>query len=238
MKRDLLRAVLSTTIALGVLATAVACSDDSPPHPSDQIPYEGGAESSSEEDATAPADAIAPDGQKPDGGANFKRFFVTRKTFTGVKFGISAAPDGVTAADQRCQGAADVTGLGGKWVAWLSSPGVNAIDRIPDVGPWKNVKGTVVAFASKAAIASGPGYSLPSSDETGTAIPDHGSNGSELSFPVWTGTGKDLAVAKDTCDGWTDGNAFGMAGNPFYDWTAHYPGKPCLIEAHLYCFEK
>lgn len=184
-------------------------------------------------------------GEKSDGAApadeagTFKRVFVTRGTFTGVKFGIDAASDGPTAADQRCQGAADKAGLGGKWVAWLSMKSggtvVNAIDRIPDVGPWKNVKGTLVAFASKAAIADGPGYNLAAYDEYGANIPSLPDT--NLKLYVWTGTTDKFAAADNDCGGWTDVNEFGTTGNPYFQWTqSDFP--PCVAQGHLYCFEK
>ena len=37
---------------------------------------------------------------------------------------------GLSGADQKCQEAADVAGLGGTWVAWLSDSTHNARDRI------------------------------------------------------------------------------------------------------------
>ena len=39
---------------------------------------------------------------------------------------------GLSGADAKCQQAANATGLGGTWVAWLSDSTHNAKDRIPD----------------------------------------------------------------------------------------------------------
>jgi hypothetical protein len=55
---------------------------------------------------------------------------------------------GIEGADTHCQKLADQAGAGGKiWHAYLSTQGPNAVnakDRIGR-GPWKNLKGTVVA---------------------------------------------------------------------------------------------
>lgn len=235
------RYLIATALTVASIGI-VACSSTGESTTVNPTPNEGASDAGDTNELDA-GDLGA--GEKRDGAApgdeagTFKRVFVTRGTFTGVKFGIESASDGPTAADQRCQGAADKAGLGGKWVAWLSTKSggtvVNAIDRIPDVGPWKNVKGTFVAFASKAAIADGPGYNLATSDEYGSAIdplPD-----TNLKLYVWTGTTDKLAAGNDDCGGWTDGNKFGTSGNPFYQWTqSDFP--PCLTQGHLYCFEK
>jgi hypothetical protein len=70
-------------------------------------------------------------------------FFVT-----SVGSGNGANLGGLAGADKHCQDLAAAAGAGGHtWHAYLSTQGagaVNARDRIGS-GPWKNVKGTVVA---------------------------------------------------------------------------------------------
>jgi len=79
----------------------------------------------------------------PQSGASF---FVTSKGGgNGADFG------GLTGADKHCQTLATAAGLGDRtWRAYLSAsaagstPAVNARDRI-GTGPWRNVKGVVIA---------------------------------------------------------------------------------------------
>ena len=79
----------------------------------------------------------------PQSGASF---FVTSKGG-----GNGADLGGLAGADKHCQALADAAGLSGRtWHAYLSTqasgstPAVNARDRI-GTGPWRNVKGVVIA---------------------------------------------------------------------------------------------
>ena len=65
---------------------------------------------------------------------------------TSVGSGDGAKLGGLTGADAHCQSLAAAVGAGGKtWRAYLSTTdGTNARDRIGS-GPWRNIKGVVVA---------------------------------------------------------------------------------------------
>lgn len=125
------------------------------------------------------------------GAAAQKKVFVTSETSGGNLGGLSGA-------DATCQQHAANAGLGGTWVAWLSSSTSHAIDRLTGDGPWVRLDGEPV-FANKAAIADQ--FGKPDNglwlDESGTWLP---------SDRIWTGTGIGGRFAEsigDSCQGWT-----------------------------------
>lgn len=108
-----------------------------------------------------------------------KRIFITSKITTGGLGGLEGA-------DAFCQSAASEAGLGGTWVAWLSSSTVNAIDRIEDVGPWYLVDGKTLIFKDKNSMISSNPEAPISLDEYGKPIGD-----GKYDVYYWTGTGAD-----------------------------------------------
>src|SRR5688572_3513455 len=50
---------------------------------------------------------------------------------------------GKASADAICQTLADAAGLGGTYVAWLSTSDQNAIDHVQGPGPWYRVDGAL-----------------------------------------------------------------------------------------------
>ena len=162
---------------------------------------------------------------------------------------------GLAGGDRICNDDAASAGLPGTYVAWLSTAGVNAIDRIAIDGPWLDPQyseeGAVEVFASRADIAAGnvenpigsPGRSAP----TMYAMPG-----------AWTGTTNRGQGTGIDCNAWTstgvvpDPPAKGNFGEFTIDipwnvsWSAlavDEPGYPpagpddCSYAKHLYCFQ-
>lgn len=171
-----------------------------------------------------------------DGGVDAppgKRFFTTSAIYDGQGVG------GLAGADAKCNLAALSGDLGGTWVAWLSDSTTDAIDRIPDVGPWYLVNGYTLVFAAKSQLVGHPLAHLPV-DELGDVLSQEEGQGRF----VWTGT-----VAGGTrgasCADWTDATIgeTGAAGDlSFIDerWTdGEQPAQEsCNLLHHLYCFEQ
>jgi hypothetical protein len=139
---------------------------------------------------------------------------------------------GIAGADAKCASLAHAAGLGGTWVAWLSSSengGIDANDRIMSSEGWYLVTGKLVA--------SSRGLLLADSLEHGI---DRDENGNFVqSQPVWTGTRRGI-LAGPTCNGWRASSAtFGTIGRTNAigtEWTAE-DVEDCASELRLYCFE-
>jgi hypothetical protein len=164
----------------------------------------------------------------------YRTVFVTSDTDNGIM-------DGVVGADARCAAAATRGKLGpGPWVAWLSAPGVNAINRITFDGPYRLVNGGQVV-SGKAQLASGNitvGIDLDEVGKTPTGEPW-----------VWTGTRPNGEGKPDTnCSNWSTNNlaifgTVGTMGRSDSKWTNNdgpgggFPDFGCQTLGHLYCFE-
>ena len=159
------------------------------------------------------------------------RVFVTKETFE-PDFG------GVRRGDFLCKRAAWNAGLGGKWVAWLSSSSLDAKDKIAD-GIYTRLDGAAVA-RNKADLLDGTILNPIKIDEHGDLIQV---NNPEDKF-VWTGTEENGEVSSEgTCDNWKNkGNDVGAVGNlelTGEGWSGGTPGQAdsCDNQFHLYCFE-
>jgi hypothetical protein len=186
-----------------------------------------------------PVDAATGDGEADavpgpiDGGADLmpiagKRLFVTSALYPG-KLG------GLTGADDLCAAAATAASLGGTWVAWLSAPDVDAIERIAGNGPWQRLDGAV-AFSGRAALESAPAVPL--------SIDEHGASVTPPSAaPVWTATLQGgVRDQEHNCSNWTQDSSLhdatvGDAGDTAR-WTATGALRACSETARLYCFEQ
>jgi hypothetical protein len=168
------------------------------------------------------ADAGPP---RPNGG----RFvFVTSTTSNGNLGGLAGA-------DTRCNQLAQAAGLGGTWVAWLSTGaagggGVRAIDRVTSAGPWYLLDGQLAA-AGKASLSSDQLAHGIDRNEKGAAVGVQG---------VWTGTRAGAAFFGQ-CGGWvatTPGmpGTIGITDGVDQSWSSSNP-DPCNATHHLYCFE-
>ena len=193
----------------------------------------------------------------PQSGAGF---FVTSKGGgKGADFG------GLAGADKHCQALATAAGLGDKsWRAYLSTqaaggtPAVNAKDRI-GTGPWKNVKGVVIATNVDELHANNNLTKQTALTESGAVVNGRGDTPNQ--HDVLTGTqpnGMAFTVADDkTCGNWTksgDGSAIvghidrqGLPTSPIAEatsWNSSHPSAGCsdaaLVKTGgaglLYCF--
>jgi hypothetical protein len=160
-----------------------------------------------------------------------KRIFITHDRFTGTL----ANGGGLSGADQTCTLAAQAASLGGSWKAWASTSTANAIDRIVDVGPWFDLKGTKI-FANKDGLKTMP--------LTGLWYDEHGVG--LASDDIWTGTNYGGAFStiptEQACSDWTsasmqDGARIGQVGMPGANWTA-FASTTCDQLAHLICIEQ
>jgi hypothetical protein len=133
-------------------------------------------------------------------------FFVTSANpGKGADFG------GIAGADRYCQALAGAVGAGGRtWRAYLSTtaaggaPAVNARDRIGS-GPWRNVKGDVVAANVEELHGTNKLSKQTSLTEKGDVV--SGSGDPVNTHDILTGSspdGKASAATNDTtCGNWT-----------------------------------
>jgi len=182
-------------------------------------------------------------------------FFVT----SGV--GRSGDTGGLAGADQLCQSLAQAVGAGAKtWHAYLSTQGdgaVNARDRIGQ-GPWKNVKGIVIA--NNVAELHGNNNLTKQTALTEKGAMAAGVGDDPVTHDVLTGSQPDGTAFTDaadhTCGNWskngTDGSA--MLGHsdrtglrddaPSHSWNSSHPSRGCSVQGlastggagRLYCF--
>jgi hypothetical protein len=136
-------------------------------------------------DLVAPDDALAPDAEPPmpdslsDGSVSAG---ARRRIFHHLSGNLGQIPDStdprpaVEVADELCAQGAARGKLGGSWRAWLSASGVDAIDRIEDVGPWYRLDRETMLFENKAQLGTGP---LAPIAPPGSVRADR---------PFWTGT--------------------------------------------------
>jgi hypothetical protein len=161
-------------------------------------------------------------------------FFVT-----SIGIGKGADLGGLDGADRHCQQMAASVGAGVKtWHAYLSTQGagaVNARDRIGK-GPWKNVKGVVIAM-SVADLHSANSKLSKQNDlsEKGEVINGYGDKPNQ--HDILTGSQSDgtaFPAGKDmTCGNWTsstDGSA--MLGHSDLNGPATLPTAKSWNAAH------
>ena len=193
----------------------------------------------------------------PQSGASF--FVTSQGSGKGADFG------GLAGADKHCQTLAAAAGLGDKtWRAYLSAsaegstPAVNARDRI-GTGPWRNVKGVVVATSVDELHADNNLTKQTSLTEKGAVVNGRGDTPNK--HDVLTGTqpnGTAFSGTDDkTCGNWTksgEGSAIvghidrdGLPQDPVAvrtSWNSSHATKGCsdaaLISTGgaglLYCF--
>jgi hypothetical protein len=163
-------------------------------------------------------------------------FFVTSKgAGKGADFG------GLVGADKYCQSLAADAGLGSKtWRAYLSTqasgstPAVNAKDRI-GTGPWRNVKGVVIATNVNELHGDNNLTKQTALTEKGTVVNGRGDTPNQ--HDVLTGTqpnGTAFAVTDDkTCGNWTkSGEGSAIVGHSDRSGNAPPPDGPSWNSAH------
>jgi hypothetical protein len=153
-------------------------------------------------------------------------------------FGTSESYDPSTlsplsVADANCNASAAAAGLPGTYVAWISTTGLSAKDRIPTTARgWVRPDG--MPFGDRLTdILARKVYYPPRIDASGQST-------DSLGAPVATGTdGSGSAVAGANCKAWTSPAAGDMyqAGEPENStWTDGGPWGQCSQKARLYCF--
>jgi hypothetical protein len=177
-----------------------------------------------------------------------KRVFVTFNEYDGDLKTAGNGATGIEGADNLCALAAASVNLKGVWRAWISTTTVDAIDRIPEVGPWYDLYGgpgsverAHTVFNNKANLQTGPLYPIRY-DERGNEI-----QSSDVD-EVWTGTAgngrKSNTNGGDAnCGDWLSGGPGaprdGLAGSSLgigKTWTDQYL-LPCSRLAKLICIE-
>ncbi len=170
------------------------------------------------------------------------RVFVTSTFYQPFQLGYVSVPG----YDSKCQQLATTAGLGGNWVAWLSTAGwnngnwvaptSNAKDRMTSQGPFVRIDGVQIA-SSRSNLLSGSLLAPINVDEHGNVL----TNPIGL---VMTGTGTDGNNNNRDCRAWTEGSSGGGydgRGNPnATDVTWTYNGDffcQAYDSFRLYCFE-
>ena len=169
----------------------------------------------------------------PQSGAGF---FVTSKGGgKGADFG------GLAGADKHCQALATAAGLGDRtWRAYLSTqasgstPAVNARDRI-GTGPWKNVKGVVIATNVDELHGDNNISKQTALTEKGTVVSSRPDTPNQ--HDILTGTQKNgmaFTVTDDkTCGNWTkSGEGSAMVGHVNRDGTNAPPDNSSWNSSH------
>ncbi|HEX2613007.1 MAG TPA: hypothetical protein VHO02_05405 [Fibrobacteria bacterium] len=166
--------------------------------------------------------------KEPDPIVGAKRIFASAQQVTGNLKGLSGA-------DSLCGAWAQAAALGGSWKAFLSTSGVNAKDRINDVGPWYNVNQTTLLFNNKT------GFTVGAQSAIRTEY------GGSASGNAWTGTKANGTADMVNCSNWTQGggSAYASVGSPSITlddgpgWMAKGGNAPaCSTPARVYCIEQ
>jgi hypothetical protein len=144
-----------------------------------------------------------PRGSPVEPGSRPAMAFLTSETYTGdLRSSFGATP--LDSADAICGMHASVAGLGGAWVAWLSSREGHVIDRLEDRGPWVLTDGRTVAISSVTRLLiHGPDVPI--------ALDEYGERLCQDCRRVWTGTDRFGRSLPNHCNGWT--------------WTSSYTGS-------------
>lgn len=174
-----------------------------------------------------------------------RRVFVTAAAFHGDLKTQGGGVDGVDGADLLCAAAATQSGLGGTWVAWVSSSGVDALSRLPGDARWTLIDGTTEVFPARAQIQFGPKHAIDMTEAGETLVPV----GAQMPT-VWTNTDTFGANSDDgqnnACDDWTGQTGVAAVGVifdpdlgplPGLNWTDTKQPLACGGMYHLYCFE-
>lgn len=188
------------------------------------------------EDArTAPPDAAGGGDSDAFAPPPKKRIFVTTAVTDGNFPGLAGA-------DAFCGAAATQANIDGTFIAFLSIPGANAIDRAFGDGPWYSMDRQTLLFTGKTSgpqPISGLGPAAPiNQNELGQTF-----TGADISY--WTGTSAGGQVSTSHCDLWTNdttgagfaGGTVGRTDRTDSAWTA-YQTVTCYSPLHVLCFEK
>jgi cysteine-rich repeat protein len=159
---------------------------------------------------------------------NGTRVFVTAGAWNGDLGGISGA-------NTKCQVAADSKGLGGAWIAWISTDQSSAADNFKKSNqPYFLLNGVKIAN-NWADLTNGSLLAAINVTENNTP----GAN----TVRVWTGTNNAGGTTGiiSRCDGWTKTGLWagrtGRRDRTNGEWTNNSTDN-CGGSSHLYCFEQ
>lgn len=170
-----------------------------------------------------------------------RRVFVTSVAYHGDLKTLGGAGSGIEGADSLCNSLAQAAGLGGTWVAWVSTSTVDAISRLAADGRWTLIDGATEVFPSRGDVQFGPLHAIDTAED-GEVVSDLGD------VVVWTNTdrfGKNVTAGQaNACDDWSGqvGTAdVGVVVDPQaamgLSWTDTGQPRACGSEFRLYCFE-
>ena len=167
--------------------------------------------------------AVGADARRPN------YVFVSSETFDPSTLGDREG--GVQTADDACQALAADAGLGGTYVAYLSTSKRPAWSRLTEVGGWIRPDGKPFV-RSKSDLLQGRILYPPRVDEHRNPL---------LNDVVATGHANDTGCSSEELCAvdWTSGNAGFFVGTSFAGaslWESSGPAQPG-IAPHIYCFE-
>lgn len=151
------------------------------------------------------------------------RVFLSSPVYTGDMVTLERA-------DAQCAAEASAAGLAGTFVAWLSTPSVDARDRLAGSRGWVRVDGAPVADTVEAMLGEHRMFNPIDLD----------ASGAPQGWLVWTGTGADGRYDDaGSCDGWTSPVPDAEMGVPTAGVPHFTNGYSWLCESRgsFYCFE-
>lgn len=181
-------------------------------------------------------------------GPAFRRVFISSGKWT-------ANLGGVSGADSLCQSAAAAAGLGGKWMAWVSTSTSSPKTRfVHSAVPWQLLDGTVIAN-DWADLTSGSLEHNIDRDENNVPVVWSGSLMTGITWTSTYGDGSSMLShgSSSDCSGFTDGTSMSTsayAGVGYIGYTTGYQsdwwsdaqgggtGYDCVSSLSLYCFEQ
>lgn len=167
--------------------------------------------------------------------------FVTSATGTG-DLGSWPEAEGATgtdAGDAICQNLAEAAGLPspGRYLAWLSTAGLDAVDRLPSGVPFRRPGGVEIAATKDGLLSPGSGNDALESDV------EVDEQGNHAAGSVFTGTDtRGHFVPGHACNSWSSAAGqevtAGMRSSSAGSWTDDDSILPwyCSSRFHLYCF--
>ena len=170
---------------------------------------------------------------------------MTSASFHGDLQKQGGGADGVAGADLLCAAAAASSGLGGTWIAWVSSSSVDVLSRLPADAHWTLIDETTEVFSSRSQIPFGPKHAIDMTEAGDTLAP------LDAELPtVWTNTDNFGRFSddgqNDACNDWTGQTGTAAVGIIFdpelgggtgLHWTDTKQPRACGGKYHLYCFE-
>jgi hypothetical protein len=224
--RALRRALLLTAIASAACGTLIGGSVEATPTDDPKKVADGGNADGREGGSLSDARALDARSEAADTGPPLLHPIVF---ISGTR--VSGLIGGLGAADQICTAEASSAGLGGPYVAWLSTKSaVDALSRVTKNGPFYLV--------DRREVFDGPNQ-LPKVPITIQA--DGGAVTMSTTIGPWTATYEDgRGHGYDDCSGWTSTSGMGIEGilgATDAGWT-NGRNELCTELNHIICFEQ